>query len=120
MRQLRDSAGTLDDIEALLRYLVTVNPRKIPDDIKRTLAGSLAPQTEAWMTTWAEQLREEGRVEGRKRVEELLKKTRRQTIVLLQMRFGELPEEVLRAIEAASEEQLFAWQIATDLAALTR
>lgn len=84
--------------------------------------------------TWAEQLREEGRTQERKRAEEalqraeeeharaeeLLSKTRQQTIVLLKMRFGELPDTALRAIADATEEQLFAWQITTDLTDLTR
>jgi predicted transposase YdaD len=124
--QLRDSAGSLDDIEVLLHYLVEANPRKVPEDIQRTLA-QFAPQTEEWWMTWAEQLREEGRAEERKRAEEehrraeeatrraeeehrhakeLLAKVRQRTLASLRRRFGALPDEAIRKVEVATEGQL--------------
>lgn len=106
LKQLRDSTGALRDIEVLLRYLVLVNPRKIPDDIKRRLANDLAPQTERWWMTWAEQLKEEGREEGRKEQERLLAKVRQRTLSSLRRRFGPLPDEVVRKVETATEELL--------------
>lgn len=148
LRQLRDNARTLDDIEVLLRYLVSVNPRKIPDELKRTLAGNLAPQTEEWLMTWAEQLRDEGRAEERKRADEanqraekehrradeehrraeraeserarLLAKMRQQTLSLLRVKFGVLPDTLVRNVEAATEEQLDAFQAAGSLDELLR
>lgn len=118
LRQLRDSTGGLSDIEPLLRYLVSANPREIPDDIKRTLA-QFAPQTEGWFMTWAEQLREEGRNEERTRAREreriLLSKMRQQALTLLRARFGDLPDALVRKVEAATEEQLDVIGAATSL-----
>jgi predicted transposase YdaD len=108
--QLRAGPGGLRDIEALLRYLVMVSPREMPEDVRRLLTTELAPDAERWWMTWVEQVREEERKkaeEERKKAEtRLLVKLRQRTLSMLQLKFGTLPEELVRAVEGAPEEQL--------------
>jgi hypothetical protein len=56
--------------------------------------------------TWAEQLENKAREEERVR---MLKKQRQQALVMLQLKFGALPEDAVRTVEGASEEQLDRW-----------
>jgi predicted transposase YdaD len=93
-------------LEALLRYLVLVTPGEPPREVYALLAERLAPQSERWLVTWAEQLQERGRQEENAR---WLNKMRTQTLQMLRLKFGELSDEVTARVEAASEEELDQW-----------
>ena len=97
-------------LEALLRYLVLVTPSEPPREVYTLLAEQLAPQSERWLVTWAEQLQNRGLEQGRKEENDrLLAKLRGQMLQMLRLKFGELPDEVVARVEVASEEQLDLW-----------
>lgn len=93
-------------LEALLRYLVLVTPGEPPGEIYALLAEQLAPQSERWLMTWAEQLENRGRQEENAR---LLAKLRHQMLQMLRLKFGEFPNDLVARVETASEEELDRW-----------
>jgi hypothetical protein len=70
------------------------------------LAEKLAPESERWLMTWAEQLENRGRQQENAR---LLAKLRHQALQMLRLKFGELPDEVVARVETASEDDLDRW-----------
>ena len=88
-------------LHTVLRYISQVSDEKVEDLIQAMLEG--APEVEEHIMTVAEQLRQEGRVEGRD--EGVASVLRRQ----LSQKFGPLPEEVLARLDAATYEQLTTW-----------
>lgn len=70
------------------------------------LAEQLAPESERWLMTWAEQLENRGRQEENAR---WLAKMRHQTLQMLRLKFGEIPNELAARVEAASEEEIDRW-----------
>jgi predicted signal transduction protein with EAL and GGDEF domain len=84
-----------------------VNPREMPEDVRRLLTAQLAPETERWWMTWAEQLQNEAKEKGREEERvRLLAKIRQRTLAMLRLQFGTLPDALIQRLEEASEEEL--------------
>ena len=98
----------LGAVEAVLRYILSVEEEMPKEKARRLLAEHLGPQgTEAIMTA-GEKLVEQGRLEGRVegRVEGRAETARSLVQRLLQRRFRTLPPSVVKRIEAADVDQL--------------
>jgi hypothetical protein len=106
LSQVLGQPDGLGAVEALMRYLFLVSPRDLPEEVRVGLVRALTPEAERWWMTWAEQLENKAREEERVR---MLKKQRQQALVMLQLKFGTLPEDAVRTVEGASEEQLDRW-----------
>ena len=90
----------LGAVEAVLRYILSVEKEMPKEEARRLLAEHLGPQgTEAIMTA-GEKLVEQGRIEGRAETARSLVQR------LLQRRFRTLPPSVVKRIEAADVDQL--------------
>ncbi|MEM6732583.1 MAG: DUF4351 domain-containing protein, partial [Myxococcota bacterium] len=81
----------------------------------RKIARALSPKLEEVMPSFAEQMREEGRLEGHERGRtegvERGRTDERRAILARQLRakFGELSEDSTQRIEAAEPDELEAW-----------
>jgi hypothetical protein len=94
-------------LEALLRYLFLVVPRPMSEPTRALLTTALTPQIERWWMSWADQLEQEALERGRKAEQERwLGKARRQMLLSLKLKFGELPADIVQLVQQASEEEL--------------
>jgi predicted transposase YdaD len=119
------------ELEPLMRYLFYATQQPMPEQVRLLLTTKLTAEVERWWMSWAQQLedtvreealqqgrqqglqqglergREQGREEGQQQEHQrLLAKLRRQLLLSLQARFGELPTSLQGRIQAASEEEL--------------
>jgi hypothetical protein len=92
----------LDDVLMLVRYILTVCDISF-ESLETVLLGALGQRvTEACMTG-AERLRQEGLEQGLKQGRQSF------LLMLLQTRFGALPDDVIERVNAADAEALDTW-----------
>lgn len=91
-------------LHAVLRYIWEVCDVGM-DEFRESVLAAVGEDEEVKdaMTTTAEKLRDEGRVEGR------LEGERAVLLRLLAKRFGDLPDAVLARVDAATVDQLELW-----------
>jgi hypothetical protein len=107
LRQVLTLPDGLQALEALLRYLFLVVPRPMTEPTRALLTTALTPQIERWWMSWADQLEQEALERGRKAEHDrLLGKIRRQLLLSLKLKFGELPADIVRRVQHADEEEL--------------
>lgn len=102
------------DPENQLKYLDYIDIYGALDDNERAQYERDYPDEVQTMSKFAERFRQEGFQEGKRfaerfRQEGMQQGEARVLARLLQLKFGELPEEVLRRIEQADEQTLLAW-----------
>jgi len=88
-------------MDELLHYMFRA--ARPPSDEERRRVIQLLPNVEKAMTTWAQQIEERARAEGR------LEKLRETAKALLTARFGTLPAEAESKLDDADEAQLDRW-----------
>jgi predicted transposase/invertase (TIGR01784 family) len=105
-----DAPSGLAALNVLVRYIIEVAGTPVRD-IKVILDQLRRPEVSEIVMTAAEQLREEGRKEGRKEGHKEGHKEgqRENLLMLLNQRFGPLPESVLGHIRRAELAQLQRW-----------
>jgi hypothetical protein len=117
LRAVLDWPGGMEQFVALLRYIELVG--EAPTDQLHKLIAALGPEAEeAYMTT-AEMLRAEGEARGRAEGEargraegEALGRAEGRAealVLLLTLKFGQLPQAALDTVHAASTERLDTW-----------
>jgi hypothetical protein len=93
----------LHAVEALWRYVLTVASGPPPEEVRAYLVARLTPEGQRLIMGYGEQLIEQGRQEGRQEGEARL------LLMLLRHRFGELADDVVARIEAATEAEIEVW-----------
>lgn len=99
MREVRAAPNGPAAMAMVWRYIFTVNERYRPDELLPVLEEALGESEKEEVVNVADQLREEGRREGRRDI--LLKQ--------LRTRFGALPEAVVARVKGAEPGQLDLW-----------
>jgi hypothetical protein len=99
VREVRRAPNGVAALQRIYKYMMLVTERYRPDELVGLLGKALGKEGQAEMASVAEQLRAEGRTEGRR---ELLLKQ-------LRARFGVLPKAAVKRVNAADVGQLDLW-----------
>jgi hypothetical protein len=95
------------DPERQLKYADFIDIYSALDDNERRRYESEHPDEARTVSTYFQQARQEGRQEGRQ--EDVQKGESLVLLRLLRLKFGEIPDDIRRRIEAADAETLLTW-----------
>jgi hypothetical protein len=99
VREVRAAPGGAAALVAIWRYILAISEPLPPEECLAKMLDAVGKDAEEEIVTAAEQLREQGRVEGQ----------RSMLLRLLSARFGALPATVTMRIQAAAPAQLVLW-----------
>ena len=97
-------------IEAMMRYIMSVVAKPLPDNLRPKLRQHLTPHIEETLMTWAEQLKQQGIEQGKQQSLKAEQQRWSQHVLrLLQLKFGVVDEAATQRVQAASIEVLEQW-----------
>ena len=98
-------------IEALVRYTLEVNDHVTPEDVAQVLGSAVSDGAKEAVMTAAQRLVDEGIELGIERgIEQGIDRGQQRLVLrLAQLRFGEVPAEVVARIEGGRSDELEAW-----------
>jgi hypothetical protein len=107
MREVWRAPNGAAALGLVVRYIYEVGGERPVRTLSKLAAGKVGEDVEKAFVSYAEQLRREGRREGRSKG---LREGRGKMLLrLMNVRFGELPEAVVAQIKAAKSAQLDLW-----------
>lgn len=107
VREVRRAPNGAAALQMIFRYIYMVNERFDTKELVGLLEQAVGEEGKAEMTSVADKLREEGRLEGERKG--LLRGQRNILLKQLRARFGELPEATVARVNAAELGQLDTW-----------
>lgn len=105
VREVRRAPGGAAALVKILRYIFATNEPSKPEELLARLVAAVGPENEEEVVTAADQLIERGRVRG---VEQ---GARQILLMLLERKFGKLPEDAFERVIAAKVETLETWSL---------
>ena len=109
----------IEALGALLRYLAATHTRMRKEKVGELFQRTLSPAAKEVVVTFLEEIRREGKLEGKRegkregklegKREGKLEGKRETFLSLLAARFGPLPEDVRQKVRSADEESLDGW-----------
>lgn len=105
----------IEALRALLRYLAATHTRMRKEKVGELFQRTLSPAAKEVVVTFLEEIRREGKLEGKRegrlegKREGKLEGKREAFLSLLTARFGALPEDAKRKVQAADDKALDEW-----------